>query len=266
MMFDLSCMSLCSKLNNHFRMSNHRYAMFNERFASRYRKLTLGMFLLTTALYKYLSKTSLSYNMCDTFTMDEEQIQYPDVKVESIPTKMLFKITFGSILTFLFVVECSSNSLSLHGLVASIRSVWQYFKYILAGMYWAGILLWIVKLRVGRLRPCFIDGCQIADLDVVIKSTTLDVTMCKNEGYHYYCQSFFSGHAMLAFYSFMSLAGYVYHRKIRWSRLFYGILISVPSWIGYTRILDNQHHPSDVVVGAGVGSAFALFTFLLVDN
>ena len=245
-------------------MENHGCFMFNKGFASKYRKVTLGMFLLTSAFYNYLSKTSLSYNVCNEFRINEEQIQFPDVTIESIPTRMLFKITFGSLLTFLFLVESTSNGLSLNGVMTSICNLWQYFKYILAGMYWAGISLWIVKLRVGRLRPCFIDGCQIKELDTEDISSLLNVHMCGNAGYHYYCQSFFSGHAMLAFYSFMSLAGYVYHKELKWSKLFYSIFISVPSWIAYTRILDNQHHPSDVAVGTGVGSAFALFTFLLV--
>ena len=247
-------------------MENHRYGLLNERFVSGYPIVTFVLFLATAAYYSDLSKTSLSYNVCNEFRIDEEHLQYPDVELESVTTKMLFKISFAAILIFLFAAEMFRNGISFHGIVGTVLNVWQYFKYVLAGMYWAGIFLWIVKLRVGRLRPCFIKGCRLSSVDVADKSSLLNVSRCLNTDYHYYCQSFFSGHTMLAFYSFMSLVGYVYHRKLRWSNLFYGVLISVPCWIGFTRIIDNQHHPTDVAAGACVGSLFAMFTFFLVNN
>jgi membrane-associated phospholipid phosphatase len=208
----------------------------------------------------------LSYNVCHEFRVDEEHLNHPDVELESVTTRMLFKICFASILIFIIVAETFANGLSIYGILDSVINLWQYFKYVIAGMYWAGVFLWIVKLRIGRLRPCFLAGCKISNFDPQDTSILLNVSKCTNTDYHYYCQSFFSGHTMLAFYSFMSLVGYVYHRKVRWSSLFYGVLIAVPSWIGFTRIIDNQHHPSDVAAGACVGSLFALFTFFLVNN
>lgn len=248
-------------------MDNYRYALFNEGFVSKYPKVTLALFLVTAAGYSEFSKISLSYNVCNEFKINEEYIQHPDVELESVTTKMLFKISFGIILIFLLAAETAQNGLSFYDTCGSaIRNVLHYCVYVLCGMYWAGIFLWVVKLRVGRLRPCFIEGCKISDINGTDESTLLDISACTNTKYHYYCQSFFSGHSMLAFYSFMSLAGYVYHKKIKWSNLLYVVLICIPSWIGCTRIIDNQHHPSDVLVGACVGSLFALYTFFLVNN
>lgn len=242
------------------------YTVFNKKFVFLYPRVTLVLFLITAAYYRDLSSASLSYNVCYEFSINDKHLNHPDVELETVTTRMLFKISFASVLTFIFVAELITNGWSICGIFETSLNLWQYFKYVVTGMYWAGIFLWVVKLRVGRLRPCFLAGCEISNLALEDGSMLLDVSSCTNTDYHYYCQSFFSGHSMLAFYSFMSLVGYVHHRKLEWSCLFYGILIAVPSWIGFTRIIDNQHHPSDVVAGAGVGSLFALFTFLVVND
>lgn len=253
-------------LHKHFiliarRMERIRYNILNKEFVKWYPKVTLILFLATSYFYRPLQQATLMYNVCHEFSLDDKTISHLDVQTETVTTKMLFKICFTAIIVFLLAADIAENSI-----FSGIVKAWDYFKYVLAGMYWVGMFLWPVKLLVGRLRPCFLDGCKLSEDYAARKTGLLDASGCTNDNYEYYCQSFFSGHAFLAFYCFMSLVGYVHVRKIKWSLFWYGLLLSVPCWIGYTRIIDNQHHPSDVTAGACAGTLFAVFTYFIVNN
>ena len=83
--------------------------------------------------------------------------------------------------------------------------------------------------------------------------------------------SFPSGHAMLSFYglTFLSLfIGKFWRHELLggWIHFFQAILISSALYISLTRVTDNKHHPTDVLVGAVLGIVLAsiAFYYLLV--
>lgn len=78
--------------------------------------------------------------------------------------------------------------------------------------------------------------------------------------------SFFSGHAShsFAFSTYASLIAQdeLPNRQVAW--LYTGLLSLTASWIASSRAMDRQHNWSDVLVGAGVGSAVGYLTYARV--
>ena len=223
--------------------------------ASFYRKASTLCLAVTWVFYDYLAPFSLYYNTCDGFDPQDSSIQYPDVGVETVTSSQLLRGCFTSLLVVSVSIELSKGD----PITGTVKRIMRFLLTAGLGMFWAGVLLWIVKLRVGRLRPCFLHGCQLqsGELDSG-DEMLLQPGMCQNEDYYYYCQSFFSGHAMVAFYTYVCIAVYISRNKVFWGRMLYLFCLLAPSWIGYTRLADNQHHLSDVVCGAGVGAVFAI--------
>lgn len=227
-----------------------------------YRLVTLISLLLTSALYGYLSKASLSYSVCNMAPFNDTGIQNPDVATETVTTRNLFKICFTSILVVLLAVQTASHYPNLSVI---LNYIWKDLRYVLCGMYWSGVFLWVVKLRVGRLRPCFVDGC-IINPEYLNIDFIPDPISCANPKFHYYCQSFFSGHTMLAFYSFVYLVKFIHAKNVRFNYIFSFIFMSLAALVGYSRIIDYQHHLSDVIVGAMVGTGFSIVSFHIAQS
>ncbi|HSG49953.1 MAG TPA: phosphatase PAP2 family protein, partial [Longimicrobiales bacterium] len=73
-------------------------------------------------------------------------------------------------------------------------------------------------------------------------------------------QSFFSGHAAAAF-ALATLMSTVYtdiHGRSTASDLLWASSLSVAGFTAYARVKAGMHYPSDVLVGAAVGSAIGL--------
>lgn len=70
-------------------------------------------------------------------------------------------------------------------------------------------------------------------------------------------KSFFSGHTSVAFTSmiFLSTVHSKYYPDSDWKPFIWGGAILLASTVGYLRIVAGSHFPSDVIVGALVGSA-----------
>uniref|UniRef100_A0A914RV53 Phosphatidic acid phosphatase type 2/haloperoxidase domain-containing protein n=1 Tax=Parascaris equorum TaxID=6256 RepID=A0A914RV53_PAREQ len=107
------------------------------------------------------------------------------------------------------------------------------------------------KWIVGRLRPHFIDVCDIS----------IDSKLCREELVKEARLSFFSGHSA---FSMGTAVFCVIYMQARLPRRIYGItllpvlqalLIGVALFIGLSRIGDNMHFWSDVLVGFLVVSA-----------
>ena len=70
-------------------------------------------------------------------------------------------------------------------------------------------------------------------------------------------KSFFSGHTSVAFAAmiFLSTVHSKYYPDSDWKPFIWGGTILLASSVGYLRIIAGAHFPSDVIVGALVGSA-----------
>jgi len=115
---------------------------------------------------------------------------------------------------------------------------------ILEAMVLTGITNQVVRHAFERPRPyMYLDGHQ-------------EVRFDNAEDVH----SFFSGHTATAFAavtSFSMLATYRGRSKV-WTGLSWGLGLGLGVGMGAFRVLSRDHHLTDVVVGAAVGTAFGL--------
>ncbi len=100
----------------------------------------------------------------------------------------------------------------------------------------------LTKETVARIRPN--NNEEINTLIRIVKSPT--------------SFSFFSGHASSSF-SITTLVYLFLRRTVKWSWLFY----TWPILFATSRIYVGVHYPIDIIVGALVGIASALFVYLL---
>ncbi|KAG8889269.1 hypothetical protein FRB98_005082 [Tulasnella sp. 332] len=128
-----------------------------------------------------------------------------------------------------------------------------------------------LKLRIGRLRPDFLDRCA---WDVYNHVCTGSPKVIR-EGR----KSFPSGHSTTAFsglgFLFLFLAGKsgafcltaVIGRKAHHSRLLMIILTAWPlvlaGWVAVTRVEDYRHHKEDVIVGSLIGFSCACIAYFI---
>ncbi len=122
---------------------------------------------------------------------------------------------------------------------------WYHVKGLLESTATTALLTELAKHTFGRHRPYYDPATSTADRDR---------------------KSFFSGHASFTL-AFTTYAGLYFHRNLfaRWrapSQRFawwetfpLAALAGLAVYVPYTRVADNQHHLSDVLVGAAVGAA-----------
>ena len=84
-------------------------------------------------------------------------------------------------------------------------------------------------------------------------------------------QSFFSGHATVAMYASIYLVIYIEKRFVCQTFFFLKLLVQnlllcIGFWVGLTRVSDNMHHWSDVLVGDLVGACFGCLFARLTCN
>uniref|UniRef100_F1KY03 Phosphatidic acid phosphatase type 2/haloperoxidase domain-containing protein n=1 Tax=Ascaris suum TaxID=6253 RepID=F1KY03_ASCSU len=209
------------------------------------------------------------------FFCDDDSIRYP-YKGNTIPTFALvfiliavIIITVAGVETFR-VIRLSKNDISVYRLKG--RDVHRLFvrfcayaAHCVLGTLVSVIVCQITKYAVGRLRPHFISVC---DPDINMTACAISHEYITD----YICNgksesrirdarlSFFSGHATTA----MCVAVFcVLYLQARLPRRMYGIsllplfqtiLIGGALLIGYSRISDNMHHWSDVLVGFLIGA------------
>jgi membrane-associated phospholipid phosphatase len=107
-----------------------------------------------------------------------------------------------------------------------------------------GALNEVVKLAVRRPRPIAYDAAD--DAGVLAQPNTY--------------LSFYSGHTSTAFAAGMAYASTfaLHHPDSGYRYLVYGGVVAAGGTVGLLRIAGGQHFPSDVLVGAAVGSAIGL--------
>lgn len=99
----------------------------------------------------------------------------------------------------------------------------------------------ITKCLVGRIRPFAYNP----DVTFQEKSSSANTR-----------KSFFSGHTSISFASIVLLAQTysAFYPESRWKPVVWGAGLSAATLVGVLRILSGKHFPSDVLVGALVGS------------
>ncbi|CAH8607855.1 unnamed protein product [Heterobilharzia americana] len=127
------------------------------------------------------------------------------------------------------------------------------------------------KVAFGRLRPNFVDACQPSNLVNTSLGFISDYT-CSKSNARPLMKSFPSGHTSVAIYSAIFLCLYIQLRFAHY-RIFPGIRIIVQMIflalglvVSYSRIIDNKHHWSDVLVGGLLGFLLALSTLFYLPN
>lgn len=133
----------------------------------------------------------------------------------------------SSVVTLVTLVCCA--------LFALRRDAWAVLHIAVASAG-AGVLMQLIKRYFERPRP--------ADLPPLAQSLG---------------SSFPSGHTLMAtalYLTFAVLACRVFRRRRERAAVF-GIAVLVIALVGATRVYLGVHHPSDVVAGAAVGSAWA---------
>lgn len=167
------------------------------------------------------------------------------------------------------------------------RAVGNCFAVIgmyLFGLVSTGIVTYIGKKTVGRLRPNFLDVCDpqidifktLCDTDDSGKTFLLPNKdfMCNPDNAHKVKESrlsFPSGHSSFSFYFAIFLILYI-NRK--WNsgitgllpQLFQLILFSFAFFTALSRIIDNKHHPTDVLAGSIIGILIGATTSYYLDK
>lgn len=124
----------------------------------------------------------------------------------------------------------------------AMRKDWQTISVMyVETLEWFGATTMITKGTVKRIRP------YVYNPDVAMDEKYSTEAQ----------QSFFSGHSTIAFASavFVSTVYSEYHPDSEWKPYIWTGSLLAASAVGYLRYAAGQHYPSDILVGAIVGSA-----------
>ncbi|CAJ0932066.1 unnamed protein product, partial [Mesorhabditis belari] len=217
------------------------------------------------------------------FFCDDETIQY-SYKGSTVNVTALYFfamcVPLFSILWAEFVVQARIEkrkrryhlrNRNVHSLVVHF---FQEFGYVQLGLISVLSLMQVTKFVVGRLRPHFLTVCKIENLSELCKTDHTFVNIGEytctgaKTDVHEARLSFFSGHSAISVYTAFYAILYLQAKLGRFepTKIFVSlvqtILLCAALVICYTRITDNWHHWSDVLVGIIVGILVAIWTAL----
>uniref|UniRef100_A0A1I7TTB0 AcidPPc domain-containing protein n=1 Tax=Caenorhabditis tropicalis TaxID=1561998 RepID=A0A1I7TTB0_9PELO len=242
--------------------------------------MSLLLFMFVTAAISVIVPTLLGVSQRG-FFCDDDSIRY-EYRKDTITTiqLMLYNLVLNAV-TVLFVeyyrmqkIELTINNpryrwrnSHLHALFVRLLT---YFGYSQIGFVMNVALNIATKHVVGRLRPHFLDVCK------------LETDICATGDSHKYItnytctgspelilearKSFYSGHSAVSLYCAVWSALYIQARlgSVLNNRIVVPIsqtfLIMVGLGISFSRITDNKHHWSDVLVGVFIGIFIAAYT------
>jgi phosphatidate phosphatase len=155
--------------------------------------------------------------------------------------------------------------------------------YFLFGLLATVIVTQIGKVTVGRLRPNFLDVCKPAEnpflslcqtgrtgRTYLVPEVDFECTEPNKKKVSDSRKSFPSGHSSTTFYAMIFLIFYIHRVWIRRGlgllpQFFQIIFFALAFLVGIIRVLDNKHHPTDVLAGASLGIIIAVFTAYYLD-
>lgn len=215
------------------------------------------------------------------FFCDDDSIRY-EYRKDTITTiqLMLYNLVLNAVTVF-FVeyyrmqkIESSINNpryrwrnSHLHALFVRLLT---YFGYSQIGFVMNVALNIATKHVVGRLRPHFLDVCKLANDTCVTGDSHRYIIDYKCTGPPELVlearKSFYSGHSAISLYCAVWSALYIQARlgTVLNNRIVVPItqtvMIMVGLGISFSRITDNKHHWSDVLVGVFIGMFIAAYT------
>ncbi|XP_045160338.2 phospholipid phosphatase 1-like isoform X2 [Mercenaria mercenaria] len=210
------------------------------------------------------------------FFCDDATLSFP-YKQDKLSTSLL--LVAGVIVSVLVIVitevlnsidiKCRRQCLSSDVIVHCVKN----YAIFLAGFILQQFVVEVVKSKMGVLRPNFFDVCK----------PQFNMSVCPGYITNYTCTgddtkeirdsrlSFPSGHSSLSMYIAVYFCMYIEDRlKISFSRILklflQAALIFIAILCGVDRIIDNKHHPSDVVSGFLLGVVVAVFVYYKVGK
>ncbi|WKX93006.1 hypothetical protein Q1695_010770 [Nippostrongylus brasiliensis] len=145
-----------------------------------------------------------------------------------------------------------------------------YFGYSQLGFVAVFVITETTKNCIGRLRPHFLDVCKPININCTVNEYYSNYTCSGNADMVAEARkSFFSGHSAFSMYASTFTAIYLLARLPRYSLRRVALpvcqiaVICTGLLISYSRINDNKHHWSDVMVGIFVGTMIAIYTCLV---
>jgi len=149
----------------------------------------------------------------------------------------------------------------------------------LCWLFWFGLIFTtfvtqVGKISIGRLRPYFYDVCKPTNFTCTDGYVTDYV--CSSYNYrmiHQARQSFPSGHSSMSVFVALFLVLHIQRRLPVYPRIGFLVKAFLQSLLAvlafYTclsRVTDNWHHSGDVVVGALIGAAIAVWVMIYHDK
>ncbi|XP_030646797.1 phosphatidic acid phosphatase type 2D [Chanos chanos] len=213
------------------------------------------------------------------FFCGDPSITYPYLEKEAIPDTLL--IAGGIIITGLTIAlgECYRVRFQEVHSRAFVRNRYISCLYKELGSFLFGCCIGqsltnMAKLSVGRLRPNFLEVCNITyeSLNCTPGTYVTDFTCSRADKLVEEARkSFFSGHASFAMYTMLYLAFYLQARfSWRGARLLRPLLqfllVMLAVYTGLSRISDYRHHPTDVLVGFLQGGLTAFWVALYIST
>ncbi|XP_074165733.1 phospholipid phosphatase 3-like isoform X2 [Sminthopsis crassicaudata] len=205
------------------------------------------------------------------FYCDDNSIKYP-LKVQTIDKTVLActglfisitSIILGELQWLQFQELTSPMLLSSTYMTMLYRELSAFFFGVTVNQSFTSI----VKIFTGRLRPNFLDVCQPTYLQcstgyITNYSCTGNPTEVSKAR-----KSFFSGDAAFSMYCVIYLMARLIWKGSKWLRLMLQtILLPLPLVVGYFRIQDYWHHPSDVFTGFLQGLITALWVVFVISD
>lgn len=215
------------------------------------------------------------------FFCGDPSITYPNITTEAIPDSLL--IAGGIAITGVAIAVGECYRVRFRGVHsrAFVRNCYVSCLYKELGSFLFGCCIGqsltnMAKLSVGRLRPNFLDVCNITYASINCKEgiyVPAESIVCSAEKKleEEARKSFFSGHASFAMYTMLYLAFYLQARlSWRGARLlrpliqFFLVMIAV--YTGLSRISDYRHHPTDVLTGFIQGGLTAYWVAFYIST
>lgn len=218
---------------------------------------TLLTFLSCVVFYDRLAAWAQTISSCSMFNISDVSIQ-KEIRLETVSSHSLLTVSF--IMCALVLILTTLFEKQTVTILSQCYHCWLNMRSILCNFFWMVLFMFIVKLKWGRLRPSFIEACGVRqDMLDGDKDILLDSSVCTKTDFIYYCQSFFSGHTCVAFYTLTIVVGKLYQSNIHCcARILFSLCTTLLAcWVSMTRYTDHQHHLSDIMIGGCVGVTFA---------
>ncbi|XP_052798012.1 putative phosphatidate phosphatase [Mya arenaria] len=211
------------------------------------------------------------------FFCDDQTLMYP-FHSSTVTSGMLYGIGFSLGVFLMLIIEAllvfkfskkdlhKQMDITKYGkLVVFVRDTYLSLVPFIFGAAVEHIFADIGKFSIGRLRPHFFDVCQVNFTKVDCSSgyiVDFECTGDRPDLIDEVRKSFPSGHASFSTYVAVYLIIYIQRRTTFLKHyifrpLLQAVLLMMAWYTSLSRVMNNKHHPTDVIGGALVGAVTA---------